>query len=242
LVNVLGEVIGMNSSIFSPSGGSIGLGFAIPIKRVVRVADDLLAHGFIRRPWVGIKMELPASNNPRDLLGSGVVVSSVVPGSPAAQGGVKPGDIVRTAGGRDLRSPYDWEAVLLDLRVGDKLPLAIQRGGREITLNLTVEDLPEVSAPRVEVMQELELVTMTSAIRGERGVRTDHGALVVRASDSITSEIGLRAGDVIVQVNRQPIDQAEQVRQVLEAGQGRGAIRVYFERGGRVYITDFIVR
>jgi serine protease Do len=83
LVNALGEVVGVNSSIYSPSGGSVGLGFAIPINRVRRVAEDLLAHGAVRRPWIGVQLRLPDANNSRVMLTGGVTVRSVVPGSPA---------------------------------------------------------------------------------------------------------------------------------------------------------------
>jgi serine protease Do len=242
LVNAAGEVIGMNSSIFSPSGGSVGLGFAIPIDRVVRVADDLIAHGSIRRAWVGIKTEPGAGLGPRDVPAGGVVVTSVVPGSPAASAGVESGDVMLRAGTRELRSPYDWQAVLLDLRVGEALRLRLRRGSRELDATVRVADLPEVGAPRVAVLQELELVTLTPAIRAERGVATQQGALVFRASDRITSEIGLRAGDVILQVNRTSVERAEDVRRLLDAATGRDVIRVYFERDRRVYLTDFILR
>ncbi|MDZ7630393.1 MAG: trypsin-like peptidase domain-containing protein [Gemmatimonadaceae bacterium] len=90
LVNAIGEVIGVNTSIFSPTGGSIGLGFAIPINRAMRVADDLLKHGAVRHPWIGLRIAQPAGNTPREVLRSGVVVRSVVLGSPAARAGIKP--------------------------------------------------------------------------------------------------------------------------------------------------------
>ena len=242
LVNAAGEVIGMNSSIFSTSGGSIGLGFAIPIDRVVRVADDLIAHGAIRRPWVGIKVEPPSGPTPRAALSSGVVVSSVVPGSPAATAGIEPGDVVVSANNREMRSPYDWQAMLLDLRVGEQLQLRLRRGDREFTARTRVEDLPEVNAPRVAVLRELELITLTPAIRAERGIASEQGALVYRASERITNEIGLQAGDVILQVNRTTIERAEDVRRLLDAATGRDVIRVYFERDRRVFLTDFILR
>jgi serine protease Do len=242
LVDAVGEVIGVNSSIYSPSGGSVGLGFAIPINRVKRVADDLLAHGSVRRPWVGIKLKLPETNNPRDALNSGVVVRTVVPGSPAASAGIQPGDVVEKAGSRSLRNPYDWEALLLDLRVGQAVVLTVKRGGRELPVTVTVGDLPEVSAQKVEVLRELELVTLTPAIRSERGIRSEHGAVIYKLSDRVAEDLGIQTGDVIVQINRTPITSADEAAKALNYYGGRGPIRMFFERSGQVFSTDFSIQ
>ena len=239
LINATGEVIGVNSSIYSPSGGSVGLGFAIPINRARRVADDLLAHGAVRRPWVGIKLQLPNSANPRDAVSSGAIVRSVVPGSPAARGGLRPGDLIVNAGGRRLHNPFDWEAELLDLRVGQQVNLHIKRGAAESDVKVTVADLPEVSAAKVQVLKELELVTLTPAIRAQNGVRSSNGALIFRVSERVAEDLGFQAGDVIVQVNRTPITTADEAAQAITYYGGRGPIRVFFEHAGRVYSTDF---
>ena len=121
LVNALGEVIGVNSSIYTPSGGSVGLGFAIPINRAKRVTEDLLAHGAVRRPWIGVQPQLSESSNPREVLTGGVTVRSVAPGSPAARAGIVPGDMIVQSRGRPMHNPYDWEAELLDMRVGENV-------------------------------------------------------------------------------------------------------------------------
>src|SRR5256885_3939896 len=94
LVNADGQVVGVNSSIYSPSGGSIGLGFAIPINRARRVAEDLLAHGVVKRPWVGLSLQTPNAQNTFDIVSSQVVVRSVVAGSPAARAGIGAGDVL----------------------------------------------------------------------------------------------------------------------------------------------------
>ena len=112
--------------------------------------------------------------------------------------------IVRSRG-RDLHNPYDWEAELLDLRVGDAVPLIVRRGGQEFTETVQVADLPEVNAPKVEVLKELQLVTLTPAIRAERNVRSTHGAVIYSVTPRVSDELGIRAGDVIVQVNRTPV-------------------------------------
>ena len=242
LIDAVGDVIGVNSSIYSPSGGSVGLGFAIPINRAKRVAEDLLAHGSVRRPWVGIKLKLPETNNPRDALNSGVVVRTVVPGSPAATAGIQPGDVVEKAGSRSLRNPYDWEALLLDLRVGQSIGLTVKRGTREIPVTVTVGDLPEVNAPKVEVLRELELVTLTPAIRSERGIRSEHGAVIYKLSDRVSEDLGIQTGDVIVQINRTPITSADEAAKALNYYGGRGPIRMFFERSGQVFTTDFSIQ
>jgi serine protease Do len=242
LVNVLGEVIGVNSSIYSPTGSSVGLGFAIPINRARRIADELVATGRVRRPWLGVRESIPRASNPRDALDAGVTVEAVAPGSPAARAGVQPGDQLLRAGDRQLRNPFDWQAVMLDLRVGDVLPLTARRNGREIKLSITVADLPEVAAEKVEVLRELQLVTVTPAIRVERNLQTRQGALIYEVTDRISRDLGLQKGDVIVQINNYPIASADEAARALDVFGSRGPIRMFFERGGRVYSTDFVMR
>ena len=241
LVNALGEVIGVNSSIYSPSGGSIGLGFAIPINRAQRVTDDLLAHGVIRRPWVGIKLQTPARGQPV-VQARGVVVSAVVPGSPAARAGIQTGDILVRSRDRAVHSPYDWEAERLELRVGEDVPLVLNRGGRELRLRVRVADLPEVNAPKVTVLREIQLVSLTPAIRAERNIRRVSGALVQTVSPRVADQLGIQAGDVILQINRVPVADAESAARALDYYSGRGGIVMYIERQGQVYTTEFVIQ
>jgi serine protease Do len=242
LVNALGQIVGMNSSIFTPSGGSIGLGFSIPVNRVRRVVEDLLAHGTVRRPWIGLKPEIPQEPNPRESLRAGVTVGAVVPGSPADRAGIRRGDVLVRSRSRTIRNAFDWEAELLDLRVGDQVPLVIKRGGRELPVSVTIADLPEVSAAKVAVLKELELVTLTPAIRVDRGIRSPRGALIYNLSDRVSDELGLEKGDVIVQINRVPVETANDAAHALDAAAGREIIHMFFERGGRIYSTDFMIR
>ena len=242
LVNALGNIVGMNSSIFSPSGGSIGLGFAIPVNRVKHVTEDLLAHGTVRRPWIGLKPEIPQGQSQRESLRAGVVVGAVVPGSPADRAGILRGDVLVRSRSRAIRNAFDWEAELLDLRVGDQVPLVLKRGAREVPVSVAIADLPEVSAAKVAVLKELELVTLTPAIRVDRGIRSPRGALIFNLSQRVSDDLGLEKGDVIVQINRTPVETANAAAQALDAGAARATIHMFFERGGRIYSTDFMIR
>jgi serine protease Do len=241
LVNAMGEVIGVNSSIYSPSGGSVGLGFAIPINRVKRVTEDLLAHGVIRRPWVGIKLQTPRPGTPA-VQARGVTVSAVVPGSPAARAGIQAGDVLVQSRDRQIHSAYDWEAERLELRVGEEVPLVLRRGARDIKVDVKVSDLPEVNAPKVTVLREIQLVTLTPAIRAERNIRRANGALVQSVSQRVADQLGIQAGDVILQINRVPVADAESAARALDYYAGRGAIVMYIERQGQVYTTEFVIQ
>ncbi len=239
LVTAAGEVIGVNSSIYTPSGGSIGLGFAIPIDRARRVAEDLLAHGNVRRPWIGVKLQQVGATTGRGSLNTGAPIERIVPGSPAADAGLRAGDVIIRSRDRQIRNPYDWEAELLELRVGETADLTVRRAGREQRIEVSVKDLPEVGAEKVAVMRELELITLSASIRAERGLRSTQGAVVYKVTDRVSQDLGIRAGDVIIQINVTPVTDAQQAARVLEYYSGRGPIRMYFERAGTVYSTDF---
>ncbi len=240
LVDAAGEVIGVNSSIYSPSGGSIGLGFAIPINRASRVADDLLNHGSVRRPWIGVKPSVSETRTPGERPLSGAAVAAVAPSSPAASAGIRAGDVIVRVASRPIRNAYDWEAELLELRVGETIPITIRRDGSDKTVNVTVADLPEVNAPRVTVLHEIELTTLTPAIRAERNIRSAAGAYVQNVSPRVSAQIGLAPGDVIVQVNSTRITSADDAAAALNSA--RGAVVMYVERQGQFYSTEFVTQ
>jgi len=242
LVNAMGEVVGVNSSIYSPSGGSVGLGFAIPIDRTKRIVEDLLEHGSVRQPWVGLRLQIPEVQSAREAASAGAIVGRVVPGSPADRAGIRVGDQIVSAGTRAVRNPFDWEARLLDVRVGETVPLVLRRAGREVSATVTVADPPEVNAPKVTVLSDLQLVTLTDAIRQERGIASSTGALVYRVSDRISDAIGLQVGDVIVQVGRSRVGSAEAASNAIERDGGRGPVVLVFERGRQLLQTSFTLR
>ncbi len=240
LVNAVGEVVGVNSSIFSQSGGSVGIGFAIPIERALRVAAEIERYGSIRRSWIGLSV--PGSERVREWKQTGgLTVTDVAPDGPAADAGIRAGDILVSAGGRPLRTFLDWEAVKLDVSPGDTLPVVLRRDERERRIAVSVADLPTILAERVAVLGDMELITVTAAVRQERRLQSEGGALIYGIGDRTQRNTGLREGDVILQINRQRIAAAEDVSAAFERLAGRGPIRIYVERNGSLVITDFYV-
>jgi serine protease Do len=238
LVNALGQVIGINSSILSSSGGSEGLGFAIPIDRARRIVADLLAYGHVRRAWVGI--EVGEDSQPEWGKARLVSITHVAPGSPAAQAGLKVGMTVSSVGGRPVRTALDWEGRLLDARIGSPLRVVVRDDAGPRTVVLQPRDLPSVAAERVRALSDFELVTVTPAIRAERNIGAENGAMVVSLSDDARN-IGFREGDVILQVNRYPVRRAEDAAALLKRFAGRGALRVVIERDGQLMSISFYV-
>jgi serine protease Do len=241
LINALGEVVGVNASIFSNTGGSVGIGFAIPIERALRVADELSRFGEVRRSWMGL--DVAGADELRNWkTAGGLEVTAVAPGSPADRAGLQEGDVLVTAGTHDTRTFLDWEAVKLDVGPGDTVSVSYRRRGRDLETSVVVQDLPTTSAERISTLGDIELITLTPAIRQERGLEFERGALIYDIGNTARRSTGLRPGDLIVQINRQRISRAEQVTEIFNQYQGRRApIRVYVERDGNVRFSDFYV-
>ena len=240
LTNALGEVVGVNSSIFSGTGGSVGLGFAIPIERALRVAEEIIEHGAVRRAWVGLEVEGATAMRDWKTAG-GVTVTSVAPGGPAAKAGLKRGDVLTEANRRPLRNYLDWEAVKLDLHVGDAVELSVRSGRRTAQRRVVTGDLPTVTAEKYTLLEDLELITVSPGIRAERGIRSEAGVLIFKISPSISRATGMREGDVILAINRTRVRQASQVGELLNVRPGE-IVRVYLEREAQITFTDLAFR
>jgi serine protease Do len=236
LVNALGQVIGVNSSIISESGGSVGLGFAIPIDRARRIAGQLQREGRVRRVWVGADVRTPDSGQfgrPQQ-----VEVAAVADGSPAARAGIRPGLVIDSVQGRPVRSPLDWEARLLDARVGETLNIVARAGGARRTFSVSTSDLPSLTAQRVAAGSDFEFITVTSAIQAERNLGSSEGALIVQLSDAARS-IGLQENDVVLEINRTRIRTAQEAASILRRLSGR--VRMTIERRGQLMSAQFYI-
>jgi serine protease Do len=242
LTNALGEVVGVNSSIFSSNGGSVGLGFAIPIERAVRVADEIIKSGTVRRAWVGVDVEGARAMREWKSQG-GVVLAGVTAEGPAARAGLKAGDVLVEANGRRLRNYLDWEAVKLDLHVGDAVEVVVRSGSGTATAGrrIVTGDLPTVAAEKITVLKDLQLINVTPAIQAERSIRSAQGALIFQISPQVSRATGLQSGDVIVGINRSQVRNGSEVSGLLNVRSGQ-VIRIYLEREGQITFTDLVFR
>jgi S1-C subfamily serine protease len=171
----------------------------------------------------------------------GVVVASVAPGGPAARAGVRQNDVLVEANGRRLRNYLDWEAVKLDLHVGDAVEVAVRSGNATRSRRIVTGDLPTVTAEKITVLQDLQLINVTPAVQAERSIRSEQGALIFRLSPEVSRATGLREGDVILAVDRTPVRNASEVAGLLNVRPGQ-VIRIYVEREGQVTFTDLMFR
>ncbi len=239
LVNALGEVVGVNASIFSRSGGSEGLGFAIPIDRALRIAEDLVAKGTVDRAWLGIDVgPVEADEWGRT---HGIQITRVSPGSPAAAQQVQAGSRLIRIGDVNLTGPLDYEAVLLELSVGSRVELWVE--DRSAPFQLTATALPSRTAERVTILGGIELVSVTPAIGAERRVKSDQGALVVSISGVLGRQLGFEVNDVLLRINGVRTPTAQAAVDILERlERQRGRVRIEFERGGGYNVRDFVWR
>jgi serine protease Do len=217
----------------------VGLGFAIPIDRARRIVNDLLNEGRVRRVFTGMSVQ-PASPN-RFGRSHEVEVADVAEGTPAARAGLQRGDIIESVNGRPVSNQLDWEARLLDARVNENLTIVARRGDARRTFQMTPTNLPSLAAERTSAVAGLQLVTLTPGIRVERSLTSEQGALIVGLSPEARS-IGLNEGDLIVEINRQPVRTAEEAAALMRDLAGKATIRLGVEREGRYGSFAFNIR
>ncbi len=231
LFNAAGEAVGMNTAIFSPSGGNIGIGFAVPSNMVRQVTAELREHGRVERGRLGVALQ-PVDAEMAAALGlpgaGGALLSSVEPGSAAAAAGLRAGDVVVGVAGREVKAPRDLAAAIGAARPGSTVSLDVVRDGARAERSVTLGGTPrrEAAAPTNGAAPALGLGL---APRREGGV-----AVASVVPGSIAASRGLQPGDVIRsvggRVTETPRDVVDAVGAAREAGRGSVAIQV--ERDG----------
>ncbi len=244
--NLNGQVIGINTAIYSPSGGSVGIGFAIPSNTAKEVIEQLKEKGQVTRGWLGVAIQgiTPAIARSLGMNAehpAGALVASVNPDSPADKAGVKQGDVITTAGGHPVKTVHDLPRLVAATPPGQKMELAIRRNGKEMTLTATIAEMPKspqiasaATGPEEATSLGIQLSALSEKMRGEFHIGKDVEGVVVTkvAGDSPAAVLGLQPGDVIESIDQQPAKTPLQAAKALKRASAKGSILLLLNRHG----------
>jgi len=226
LLNIDGEVIGVNAAITSNSGGNIGIGFAIPINLARKVANDLIEKGKVERAYLGITpqditAELSKSLNLSKI--EGVLVARVEKNSPADLADLKNGDVILKFNNQPIPNVGKFRIIVANSPVDEKLPVEIIRGDskKSITVKLkSRESDKEVSAEKKDIKSidmGIKVDELNSEIAQRMNIQAEHGVLIIQVmNNSIAANAGLRPGDVIMEMNRNRINTVKDYQDLLD--------------------------
>jgi serine protease Do len=241
LFNMKGEVIGINSQIYSRSGGYQGLSFAIPIDTALFVKDQLVAHGKVTRGRLGVTVqELNQSLASSFGLKSarGALVSSVQDGTPAAQAGLEPGDVVLKLDGKEIAGSLDLSSRVARIKPGTTAKLEVWRDGKPRELAVRVGEAPSQQMASADAQSDLSKARIGVAVRSlteaERKQAEVEGGLVVEQASGAAARAGIRPGDIILSVNGSPVRSVEDLQ---NAAQSRKTLAVLVKRNdARIFV------
>jgi serine protease Do len=247
LVNARGEVVGVNTAIASGSGGSVGIGFAIPTNLAKPIVAQLAETGRVTRAWLGVSIqpltrELATSFGLPDT--TGALVSSVMDDSPAARSGLKPGDVITMYDGRPVARSADLPRAVAETPVGREVPIEVVRDGKRLALTVKVAQLDEPdrrasadepSATRLGIAAR----PVPPELARARNLPEGRGILVERVEEgSKAQNAGIAAGDVIVEVNRTPVASVGALQGALaKHPAGKPVLLLVNREGQSLYLT-----
>src|SRR5690606_37260161 len=234
LVNLRGELVGINTAILAPSGGNIGIGFAIPSNMAQAVMQQLIEHGEVRRGMLGVSIQdlTPALAEAFGINAEeGVFIAQIVPDSPAAEAGLQVGDVIVAVDGQPVRHAAAIRNRIGLLRVGEQIKLTVLRNGKRMTVTATIrEDTRQTNAaaltPRLAGAQFGEV----QAPDDERGKRV---AILQVQPGSPAASAGLRQGDIVLSVNRTPITSLAEFNKAVRNSKDR--LLLHIRRGSGAF-------
>ncbi|HYN78245.1 MAG TPA: DegQ family serine endoprotease [Lamprocystis sp. (in: g-proteobacteria)] len=251
LFDVYGRVIGVNTAIYSPSGGNVGIGFAIPAETVKNVVAALRAGGKVERGWLGLQIQ-PVTEEIASALGAtgteGVLIADVLPDGPAAGSELKAGDVILKAGGHPIKDYKDLPKLVAATKAGTAMNLDLVRGGKPLTVAVTVglmpantssgkNDASPAARDQDEAKLGLYMAPVTPELRQEKGLSpASRGVFVADvAPGSPAEEAGIEPGTLISMVGGQPVNTPAQVIEAVRAAAEtkRGAVILRVEKDGR---------
>lgn len=239
LVNLKGQVVGINTAIYSRSGGNIGIGFAIPINLARQIVPQLKEAGYVTRGWLGVLIQPVDEDIAKSLElpdAQGALVAKVFDDSPAAKAGIEVGDVIVKFDGQEIRKSNDLPSIVAATPVGKAVQVAVVRSGLQKTLDVTIAKLEEEASEAKPVKADelgLSIQDMTPEIASDLGLPRDAKGVVVSGvrRGSPADEAGLRAGDVIESIGNQPVDDVKTFRKFLSAREPESSVLVLVRRG-----------
>jgi serine protease Do len=241
LFNLEGEVVGINSQIYSRSGGYQGLSFAIPIDTAVQVKDQLVRHGTVTRGRLGVTIQ-EVNQSLANSFGldraRGALVSSVESGSSAEKAGLKPGDVVLKMDGVEIQRSIDLSSLVAGMKPGSKAQIEVWRNGKPRQLSVTVGEAPSQNVAAID-KSDLSGARLGVAVRpltpAEQARAKLDGGVVVEQVAGAAARAGIRAGDIIVSVNQKPVTSVEELRSAAKKADKTLALLVQ-RNDARIYV------
>jgi len=254
LVNVRGELVGINTAIFSQSGGNMGIGFAVPSNLSRAIMDQLVRTGKVVRGWLGVAIqdltpELATQFGITDT--KGVLVSDVMAESPAKKAGFERADVIVEYDGKSMDSPTHLRNAVAQTPIGKKVPVKLIRDKKPKTIEVTIVEQPKsLGQPSAEenresavssgVLSDLDVRELNEELTARYGLKaTERGVVVVSVkSGSAAEEMGVREGDVILEVNRKPVSSLKSYEQAASGLAKDQAVLLLLKRKGQtIYLT-----
>ena len=257
--NLAGQVIGINTAIYTPSGGSVGIAFAIPSSLAKPIIEQLKSHGKVQRGWLGVQIQEVTPELAKGLglpKATGALVAGMTEGGPAAKAGFRQGDVILSFNGHEIQRMRDLPLIVAETPVGQKAEVKLWRAGSALTLSPIVGEMPENLSPaalhprgapkpqaeRTSSVMGLTLAPLTAESRRQFHVPSTVKGVVVTtiANDSPFAALDVERGDVIELINQQPVATPQDAVSMLKAAAGRkdqGILLLINRRGSGRFIA-----
>ncbi len=263
LVNIKGELVGINTMIYTQSGGYMGIGFAIPINMARRIMEDLIYEGKVNRGWLGISIQDidPATREAFNLSTEikGVLIGDVFKGQPAEKAGLKRGDIITSVNNKQILNSNQLRNLIASIRPGEKASIEIIRKQKRIVLNVSVssydhksyhsskkyeQSTPENKKEDITIRLGIKAANITPDIRNTLNVNPAvKGVIIIDVNpDSQAAEEGIRPNDIILEINRKPVFSTDDFKSCLSKVKSGHSVLFLLQRDNNTFYKAFKVR
>ena len=251
LVNIKGELIGINTAIFSRTGGYQGIGFAIPSNMAESVMKQLVKGGKVTRGWLGVTIQSITPDLAKEFglkNGKGAVVNDILKGSPAEKAGLKRGDVILEVDGKTVNDAESLRNIVAQREIGSHITIKIIREGKPISLTAKVSELPmemqetSIEKPEKEMDEEnvfagFTVIALSQEIAKQLGLsRDEKGVVIIKVEpDSPAEEAGLKKGDVIQEINKRTVTNLRDFNNIVSRIKEGDSILLFINRGERKF-------